>query len=728
VPHRSRLPLLLAALGAAGSVGLVLAPVSQAAPGVPPVAKGVVTQAFRATTYAKPTQPVVPSVRYYLAGTPSDDGNKSTGSPTAGFSRTAPDGSTDVTQSTNVVTSGGGSSANDPGNAFWTGPYKGTIKGKVKVSWYWSTRDPLAQANNLTASLIADPGTPRQKTIGQATTGVSNADGTAHQYSVSIDVDGTVASTLQLVGSPIYVDASEDLTAHYGSATAPAYFEVPLGTPPPAKLPTTQAIKDTAPLVVSATKIGRKAAEPTIGVTKQGNAFITAADFDGLSPATPRTLIYSSSDGDTSWHNVSPLVAGQPTPPTTADPYLYVDPDTGRIFNDDLTAACSFLQWSDDEGKTWQAGNPLACESPVDDHQTIVTGRPVAGLTTTGYPKIVYYCVNKVADVQCARSLDGGRTFLFTGSYPFLGVDTGNSEQGTGLAVCGGLHGHIITDPDGRLFLPKGHCGQGWVAISADGGSTWTDVRVNAMPVASHQTSIASDTAGNLYYVWFGADDLLPYLAVSRDHGLHWGPAYLIAPPGVAAVNFPSIDAQDPGHIAVSFPGSTAREASAARPWNYYVEVSTNALARPPVFHSSTVQAPADPVHRGPCLDRCSGMYDFIDVVIAPKTKALWAAAVDTCTSVKCITATGPSLSSAQAPNDAQGIAIRQLAGAGLHGLGEKGGRPSTVTLPGTSPPGGAAPHGPLAATGLGAGLPLVGGAVLSIALGLGLRLRRRPV
>jgi hypothetical protein len=124
VPHRSRLPLLLAALGAAGSVGLVLAPVSQAAPGVPPVAKGVVTQAFRATTYAKPTQPVVPSVRYYLAGTPSDDGNKSTGSPTAGFSRTAPDGSTDVTQSTNVVTSGGGSSANDPGNAFWTGPYK----------------------------------------------------------------------------------------------------------------------------------------------------------------------------------------------------------------------------------------------------------------------------------------------------------------------------------------------------------------------------------------------------------------------------------------------------------------------------------------------------------------------------------------------------------------------------------------------------------------------------
>ena len=716
-PRRSLRTLLLAAGATAVAVGLVVAPGSQAATGLPPIAKGVVTQAFRATTYTKPVQPVLPSVRYYLTGSSADDGNKLAGSPTATFSKTAPNGSTDVTQSTNVVSTNGAGSASDPGNAFWTGPYTGTIKAKVTVSWYWATHDPLAQGNNLTASIIADPGTPQAKTIGQATTGVTNADGASHVYTVSIDVDGTVAKSLQLVGSPVYVDAREDLTAHYGSATAPAFFEIPLGTPPPAKLPTTHAITDTAPLVLSTTKIGRKAAEPTIGVTKAGDAFITAADFDGLSPATPRTLIYSSSNGNASWHNVSPLVAGQPTPPTTADPYLYVDPDTGRIFNDDLTAACSFLQWSDDEGKTWQAGNPLACESPVDDHQTIVTGKPIGGLTTSGYPKIVYYCVNKVADVQCARSLDGGRTFLFTDSYPFLGVDTGDSEQGTGLAVCGSLHGHIITDPDGRLFLPKGHCGQGWVAISSDGGTSWTDVRVNKMAVASHQTSIASDSAGNLYYLWFGADDLLPYMAVSRDHGLSWGPAYLVAPPGVAAVNYPSIDAQDPGHVAISFPGSTAREANAARPWNYYVEVSTNALDRPPVFHSSTIQSPKDPVHRGPCLDRCAGMYDFIDVVIAPKTKALWAAAVDTCTSLKCIEAVGPTLKSGEGAGDAQGVAVRQLAGAGLGGLGE--------TLPSKGPaPSGTRAGGGLAATGLGAGLPLLGGFVLA----MGLLLRRRSV
>ena len=489
----------------------------------------------------------------------------------------------------------------------------------------------------------------------------------------------------------------------------------------------TRRIKDTAPLALISTKIGRKASEPTIGVTKQGNAFMAAADFDGVSPATPRTLIYSSSDGDRSWHNVSPLVAGQPTPPTTLDPYIYVDPDTGRIYNDDLTVGCSFLQWSDDQGKTWQLGNPLACEAPVDDHQTVVTGKPRGGLITLGYPKVVYYCVNKVADVQCARSLDGGRTFTFTGTYPFLGVSAGNGEDGTSPAVCGSLHGHIITDPDGRLFLPKGHCDEPWVAISNDSGTTWKAVRVNKMKVASHQTSIASDNRGNLYYVWFGAKDKLPYLSVSRDHGDTWSKAYLIAPPGVLAVNYPSIDASEPGHVAIAFPGSTSDETKNARPWNYYVEVSTNALSQPPVFHSSTIQTPNDPIHRGPCLDRCAGMYDFIDVVIAPRSGALWASAVDTCTSAKCIAAEGPTLKSGESSDDAQGIAVRQLGGAGLPGLGEKPvvvKPPSTTTPEGSTSPIGTRQPGGLAATGLGAGLPLVAGFLLALAL----LLRRRPV
>jgi hypothetical protein len=477
--QRTAPALLLGATAVLVGLTAVTSPASGAA-SKPPAVKGAVVQAFQAQRYVKPVKPVIPAVRYYLTGGASDDSNKLAGTPSATFGRTASNGSTDVTQSTSPVLAISGDDTSNPGHAFWTGSYHGTIKGKVTISWFWSTVDAAASDGNLIAHVYADPGTAQEKEIGVQSTGVTNADGNAHLYTVSVDVDGTVAKTLQIVGAPQYVDTGEALTAHYGSATAPSYFEIPLGTAPPAKIPTNRAVKDIAPLIVSATRIGRRASEPTIGVTKKGNAFITAADFDGLSPATPRTLIYSSSDGNKTWHNVSPLIAGQPTPPTTADPYLYVDPDTGRIFNDDLTAACSFLQWSDDEGKTFQAGNPLACESPVDDHQTVVTGKPIAGITTTGYPKIVYYCVNKVADVQCARSLDGGRTFLPSGYPAFMGVEgpiDGSPNSGP-ATLCGGLHGHIITDPTGRLYLPKGHCGQPWVAISDDGGATWRRFQV----------------------------------------------------------------------------------------------------------------------------------------------------------------------------------------------------------------------------------------------------------
>ncbi|MDT7539269.1 MAG: hypothetical protein QOI82_2854 [Actinomycetota bacterium] len=425
-------------------------------------------------------------------------------------------------------------------------------------------------------------------------------------------------------------------------------------------------IRDTDPLVLSATYIGHKSLEPTMGVTKKGNAFTVAADFDTPGGELARTTIWASYDGNKTWKNVTPNVAGQQYPPTTLDPMMYVDPDTNRIFSDDLLVGCSLLQWSDDEGKTWSHGNPQACDAPVDDHQTIVTGRPRGGLPTVGYPNVLYYCVNKVADVQCAHSLDGGMTFSPSGEPAFEGVQT-EPQDGTGSSAgdfCGSLHGHIITDPAGRLFLPKGHCGNPWLAISEDGGQTWSHTLVNRMADAGIQTSVASDTAGNLYYVWWSGKNFLPYMAVSRDHGKTFGPAVLIAPPGLQASNFPTIDAGSPGHVAVTFPGST-EDKSTARKWNYYVAVSTNALAPLPTFHSATANNPSDPIHRGACLGRCGNMFDFLDVVLGPNGAA-WGTEVDTCTSTKCIKAEGPKLKSDEASDDAKGIIVRQIAGPGV--------------------------------------------------------------
>ena len=74
-------------------------------------------------------------------------------------------------------------------------------------------------------------------------------------------------------------------------------------------------------------------------------------------------------------------------------------------------------------------------------------------------------------------------------------------QQGRPAAggFCGGLHGHVKADLDGRIFLPKGHCGFPWLAISADGGDTWTRVQISNLIGAAGDPSVATDTGGNVY-------------------------------------------------------------------------------------------------------------------------------------------------------------------------------------------------------------------------------------
>ncbi len=407
-------------------------------------------------------------------------------------------------------------------------------------------------------------------------------------------------------------------------------------------------------LALQASNVGMGAAEPTIGVTKDGTAFFAAGELvvdTALTWGGIQTDTLRSTDGGLTWKSVQAKIPGtnEAAPPANADPFVWVDQTTDRVFNLDLYAGCSWLNYSDTKGDLWKA-NPAACGNFVNDHQTIGAGKPPANLTTRGYPNVLYYCFNRLIDSNCGRSLDGGDTWGPTPQPAFLGVDPVGD-------LCGGLHGHIETDPDGRLFMPKGHCGNPWIAISENGGDTWKRVKVSNMKVAQPHLSVGSDSAGNLYFVWWDADKRLPYMAISRDHGATWGTPMMIAPPGVTEVNFPVVAAGDPGHVAVSFPSSTSpTRAGTKRPWNQHMVITTNALDANPTFLSATANDPADPIHRGNCNGRCAGLWDFQDLIISAAGEA-WASASDDCVAT-CVTP-----GDAKALHNGQGIAIRQIGG-----------------------------------------------------------------
>ncbi|MCA1832836.1 MAG: hypothetical protein LC750_08950, partial [Actinobacteria bacterium] len=294
---------------------------------------------------------------------------------------------------------------------------------------------------------------------------------------------------------------------------------------------------------------GENAVEPTLGIQSDGDIFIS----ESRNPCSivlvvicGRTEIFRSRDLGANWSEVTPdNDQGMELPPVSADPYVVVDRDTNRVFDIDLTAACTYLSYSDDDGQTW-TNNPLGCSSPPVDHQTFALGKPRT-VATQGYPNVALMCSNAAAASPCQRSVDGGDTWETV------------SPAFTGEGSCGsGLTSHLHADADGRFFLPivaQRPC----VAISEDDGTSWTIMPVSTTvpgDPADHEGRIASDADGNLYYVWLSTDRL-PYLVTSRDHGLTWSAPRMIAPPGVTNTNLASIVAGAPGKVAVSYMGST---------------------------------------------------------------------------------------------------------------------------------------------------------------------------
>ncbi len=359
-------------------------------------------------------------------------------------------------------------------------------------------------------------------------------------------------------------------------------------------------------------RIGMPSGEPTIAISRNGDLFFPSIDVYSSPPN--HVEVMKSGDKGKTWQIVSPKVAGAANMhPISLDPYVWADPDTDRIFNIDLTVACSLLSFTDDRGETWTT-NPLACGRPVNDHQTLFGGPPATS-TTVGYPNVLYYCWNDVASASCSKSIDGGLAWRPTGSPAFPGVQPGVSEQPA--SFCGGLHGHGIVGRDGTVYLPKEVCRQPWLGISRDEGLTWEIMRVSNLDAGDGllDPSVDVDKKGNIYYVWTGGDRRV-YMTTSKDGGKTWRDATVVSPPGVHEVNLATMDAGGVGKVAITYMGSAnspwrhdCREKEdcpenaeyATTTWNGYVSTTTNALAEDPVFVSTAVNPAKDPIFRGRC-------------------------------------------------------------------------------------------------------------------------------
>lgn len=396
--------------------------------------------------------------------------------------------------------------------------------------------------------------------------------------------------------------------------------------------------------------VGTSSFEPTIGVTSDGSVFFHPAAGLGL-PGTISTA--RSSDGGATWDILTPAVGGVPTHPYSQDPYLFVDPVTDRVFAEDLLLApptCGMLSISDDLGATW-SHTQSGCG--VVDHVTIFTGAAKTS-PLLDYPHLVHRCAisggavaGLSSGVSCQRSIDGGLTWLPPGAPAFTFVpgaaDPVAPNEGP-LQACYGGNGHGVADADGTVYLPRGHCGQPWLAISEDEGLTWDTVQVSDLGNAcdptglcEHDAGLAVDAAGTVYYSWVTRDRWL-MLTHSTDGGRTWSEPRNVTAPGLNEVALVQMTAGGVGKLAFAYLGTSTSPRGAFEAaeygettWGAYQAVTYDAMVDDPTFLSVELNAPGDPLVRGVCGPlRCGPVFDFIDVRIAPDG-APWSPYVDGC-------------------------------------------------------------------------------------------------
>jgi hypothetical protein len=384
-----------------------------------------------------------------------------------------------------------------------------------------------------------------------------------------------------------------------------------------------------------ATETGHFTGETTIGVTEDGTVWFSAADWewalvrsrnDGATWekfAVPGPQAYPGCPGATSAFTPRCSASQQDKYNTVADAFLWVDPDTSKIFWSKTYgyALCSSMNMSADDGATWEPVTQFAC--PGGDYEKIAGGpAPEGGAQPDGYPNVLYTCTNGPTPTFvvgpnriCYKSLDGGTTWQPTGA------PVTPHPQALG---CLHFQEAPAVGPDGTIYQPLGCTLDPQravrVAISRDEGASWSYVQVptdGTTPAGDliGGVSLAVDEAGSVYVLYTSAEGKL-YLASSADGGATWKGPLMVGSPGVTATTpRAQIAAREPGHVAIAYYGFP--KGGSPDKLNGYLTESFNATAHKPTLHSAQLNAGNDPLYfptDGGTLPR----NDYLGVTIAP--------------------------------------------------------------------------------------------------------------
>lgn len=377
-------------------------------------------------------------------------------------------------------------------------------------------------------------------------------------------------------------------------------------------------------------------AEPAIRADAGGNFY--ASSENGLGSGT---LAWRSQDGGMHYIAlVSPNSLSQATDskfqPGGGDTDLAVA--TGRnslgfdnVYVASLTLANIDVSASLNQGGTWNL-NPLGAAIPVDDREWIAADGPTK----------VCVSYREAAGTQLVVncSFDGGQTFTQVGNvydanhqaFAAFGAEIGN------LAIDPNNH-YIyqtfaaVKDNNEALTCTSCNLHVVWMAVSTDGGSTFTDYPVYINPDVSvgynhNFTNVSVDRAGNVYSVYSDNHNL--FYSFSTDHGKTWSAPFQVNKGTSKTAIFPWSTAGANGKIDIVWYGTSYYDGvnppdsyPSTAVWNVYF--AQNLTATTPNSSFTQVVA-ASKIHTGGVCEggiSCTGNRDLFDdfgVAASPTT------------------------------------------------------------------------------------------------------------